>query len=318
MHVQLQCRRTVKEKSLLGSRSPSMLKRLKGREQKSVPNSPLISSRASGGTESGSSGALLDVRPHSSLFFSPTVIAKRSPQFLNDKQQHRRRSLSPIALSNSSTGLNTLQSTSPKYRSSSNSPATTGRSYSLSPASQRLSPGDTRLLNSPQLVNNACISPNGGARKDISSQQKAAVRFIIGGGAVLKPASSVKSLSSSTDSGSTSSSPDLIEPTTTTTTRQGLLQPSSIADQRYSSSPDVLSLSYPPDSLDKAHSERSLNVLGGSTLSLNSQSAHSCDGLKTEIAIIDLYILKHTTDFYHQLYVTFTNVKIVSSWVHSH
>ena len=73
--------------------------------------------------------------------------------------------------------------------------------------------------------------------------------------------------------------------------------------QQHASSPNLSSSTF---SLDSFKSSSSLSLA-----SLPEKSTTSESGMKTERAVMDLYILKQTTDFYHQLSITWEDFKIV-------
>ena len=328
----------------MGEKSPSILKRLKGgpepqqHQLKSLNSSSLLptSSQLSlslneGGGVPSRQGSTLSlnstspsyssssstVRSHSSLSNYSPGVAKRSPQTIpsHTNQPERSRSLSPVPTEDL---YSYRRSPLPKHRTP---PSTVSTHDSTGLTSQ------TSLTNQHQqkvLTNGHSQHTHSGTKfaqnhvlqrrateitpRELSHMNQA-------GGISLKTLASTPRLAVSIDD-SPSSSPELVD-SRQTSKQLRRKNRSVLTGHQYSSSPDFYAST---DTVNGGTSLMKLSDKHGSSLSLSSVTSLSSsttvtsgnDDCKHEVAVMDLYILKQSSDFYHQFCVAWMNVKIVS------
>ena len=180
------------------------------------------------------------------------------------------------------------------------------RSRSLSPISYQTSPNQS-FPNGLNTLNPAHRDHRSGVEGSFASQQTAVAE----GSSLANPTNNglkfathtrLAASSSSINTCSTSSSPEFNESTKIVTPNRSKSPPF----RNHSSSPDLFLSTL---SLDSANSLMS-GSLSAARLSSSAVSGSSNEK-KTEMAVLDLYLLKQNTDFYHQLYAVWKDFNIV-------
>ena len=296
MHYQ-QSRAAAKEKGLLGTlgeKSPSLLKRVVGKksDDRRKGSSPLVSRATSSQQEPVnhlhgrvSGGSLLSLgsygRSQSVQSFLPLK-----------KTQHRSRSLSPTCCEELRNMKAAPISSHPLHRSppSASSHTSRGEGFTTKEVSLHLPNGISNhfgQVSSPSLVQKSVL------RKQSVLSQKQNKKSI--NSPRLKKVAKAGLTSSLDGISSTTSSPDITAPRDV----------SSLTIHRGSAG--SLELYSSALSLDSSRAR------SNSALTLASLSSSSESGMLMEKATMDLYILKQSTDIYHQLYTTWRDCNIVSA-----
>ena len=283
------------------------------------------------------------VRSHSSLsYYSSPAVGKKSPQLAagDSSQQERSRSLSPASTEDL---YSYRKSPLPKHRTPPSVTLSTHRGSNGSTSQTGSSTSQTGFTNcykeKAQMNGHLQLGTEGiQTSKSHYGIQRQATE--INSREMSKLSSSVMLSSSANLAGSCASinhspsSPDFVESGDQLKRRKDHSHKTALTEHQYSSSPNFFSSSN--DSLGVGNSNS--NGRGGTSSSLmklserhnSSLSLYSIASLsgssgalvavgvedcRQEAAVMDLYILKQSSDFYHQLCVAWVNVKIVSVYI---
>ena len=330
-------------------RSPSFTSStLSSFHQLSLSNSPgsgegVISVRQGSSLSLNSMSPESNGRSQSSFSYNSPTVGKRSPQLTaqDSLQPERSRSLSPIATEDL---YSYRRSPLPKHRMSPSislsTPGSTGLTSQAGLASQHQQkaltnghshahPGSSNYAQSSQM--SKCHISLQRRTTEISSMELAQANHGSNSRTLASSARLAGSLQSVDQS--PSSSPELAEQCTSRTSKHTRRKHKNSAlltkQHQFSSSPNffkasndsLVSCSVNGSSAGGGVSMMKLYDRHDSTLSLlsvTSTTASTVEGdesTKQEMAVMDLYILKGSTDFYHQLYVAWMNIKIVSAYM---